>query len=293
VTTALTLFHRQDFSVLVHESAIATRDEALACASLVQTVKDSRTRDLAVEAQRELKTLLAAAETNRKALKAPVIDLGKAIDDTAKEYCGEVQREYARIDTLVCEWEEEQRNIARKIEEARQRDLAEAQRKIDEANRAAERERLRVEQQKAMEIQEANRKAAEAKNAAERKRLQEEAARKAAAEAERLKAEEAKRVEEAKRQQELLEQKRAEMGPPVTPTAAEGQSVREVMDFTVEDIHKLYLHKGQQCVDLSVKRAAVLALINAGGVREIPGLKIFPVTKNRVAANRQQKVLEV
>lgn len=275
----LVLFRRQDFSILVAPEAIDARDEAIAAASLVPVVKDKQTRDSAVDAMKGLKALLSSAENNRKALKAPVLDLGKKIDATAESFSKPIQEAYARVDTMVVEWETEQRELARKIELARERELQEAAAKIEADRLAAERERMQIELEKEREIQ-------AVKDAGEKARLE-------AIETERRKVEERKRHEEALRAAEALEQKRAEMGPPVNIETATGQSVREVWDFEVQDIHKLYISRGQQCVDLSVKRAAVLALINAGGQRDIPGLRIFTVTKNQIRPAKERKAIDV
>lgn len=286
-------FQRQDFTITTSPEALAARDEAIAQASLVQVVRDKLTRDAAVEAQKALKTQLKAAEDCRTTLKAPILQLGKRLDATAAEFAQPLQTEYARLDYAVCEYETEQREIARRLEEARQREIEAERRRLEEEARAAERARIIAEEAKRREIEEAQRQALEAKTAAARKAAAAEAERLAiAAEAQR-KIDEARRAEEDKARQETMAQKSAEFGPPSAPALAEGQSVRETWDFELQDIHRLYLSRGQQCVKLEVKRAEILSLINGGGVREIPGLRIFKVVKSRVAVGQQQKLIDV
>jgi len=285
----ITLFQRKDFSVITNTEALEAREEAIAVASLVRAVKDDASRDAAVEAQRGIKTLTAAAERDRSTLKKPVLDLGRLIDSTAQDYCLSLQESYTRLDAMVCEYEEEKRDLARRIEEVRQREIREAAAKIEAERLAAEKERLRIEAGKQAAIRAAEEKAARARNEESRSKAQAEAEKLKAQEAERLKSEESKRIEEAKSAADTLEQKRAEMGPPVALNTANGQSVKEEWDYRVTNIHQLYLSRGQQCVDLTEKRGAILALINVDGIREVPGLEIFKVTKNRVSAGRQRQ----
>ena len=246
MTTALTLFHRQDFRILVSDEAITQRDEAIACASLVRVVKDTSTQENAVNTLKEIKSLIDTAEKNREALKRPVIDLGRLIDKTERDYSADLKKEYARVNDLVIDYQEEQRQIAARLAAARQRDLEEEQRKLNAELQA------KIEANPKIDV-----------------------------------------AAEVAKQQEMLEQKKAEFTPPSAPIVAEGQSVKQEWDYEVTNIHLLYQARGQECVELTPRRGAIKALINAGGVREIAGLKIYAITKNQVRTTPQRKALDV
>lgn len=226
-------------SVTIGSQAYTDRQTALDDARMVRAVSDQFGQESAVDALRAVKALIAETEKARKAVKAPVLDLGKRIDTLASEFTGELEREAARLSGLLTAYELEQRRIA-----------AEEQRKRDEAERKAREEAARIERER----QEAERKALQSGDTE---------ARQAAARiaAERAKAEADARIAAAV----------AAQNAPVVERA-QGQVVSDHWTFDVVDIHAL----AAACPDLvtiTPKRADILALIKSG-TREIAGLTI-------------------
>jgi hypothetical protein len=98
-------------------------------------------------------------------------------------------------------------------------------------------------------------------------------------EADRKAQEEAAAVERV-RQEELTAQKMEAVGPQVGTVKAVGQSVKEEFDFQVTDIWLLArAHPG--LVRIEENRSEIMAVIKAG-MREIKGLRVFPVVKTQV-----------
>jgi len=123
MSQALVILTRKDFEILTAESALALREEVLACANLIWAVTNKATHDTAIQAQQDIKALLDATEKSRVALKAPVLKLGRDIDATAAGFAEELQKAYARIDRLVCEWQSAERARQAEIEALRQKEL--------------------------------------------------------------------------------------------------------------------------------------------------------------------------
>ena len=63
----------------------------------------------------------------------------------------------------------------------------------------------------------------------------------------------------------------------ITPSRPTAATVRRQLDYTVTDMHALYLAR-PDLVELTVRRAAVLTAISVPGV-DIPGLRVFQSTK--------------
>lgn len=248
-------------SVTIGSQAYTDRQTALDDARMVRAVTDQFGQGSAVDALRAVKTLIAETEKARKAVKAPVLDLGKRIDTLAAEFTGELEREAARLSGLLTGYELEQRRIA--AEEQRKRD--EAEHKAREESARIERERQEAEARARREAEEAERKAREAGDAEARKAAA-EARAKADAEAARVAAERAKAEADARIAAALAAQ-----NAPVVERA-QGQVVSDRWTFDVVDVRAL----AAACPDLvtiTPKRADILALIRSG-TREIAGLTI-------------------
>lgn len=144
-------------SVSFSENAVALRDAALATGALIGRVTNADEQNAAVLAQREIVGVIRSVEKARKEIKQPVIDYGRAIDDAAKKFILEVEKEEGRIANLISEFQlVERRRIA--AEEAKQRE-----------------ELARIERERAAEL-------AKAKTLEAQTKVMEEFSRKAAAE---------------------------------------------------------------------------------------------------------------
>ena len=225
----------------------------------------SDTRQEIATALADVNRLLKEVEKGRTEVKAPVLALGRKIDAAAEEFSAPLAAAQKRLQSVLTEDAKQQARITREAEEKRQAELRrqqEEERKrqaeIDRQAREAEQARL------AAERAEREAKTAEARAAAQ------EAARKAADEAAALAVQKEKEAAAAKLEQaELLCQ-------PVAPAKAAGTTVRNLWTFDVVDIHAVY-KAHPDLVELTVKRADVLALIRSG-TREIPGLSIWQET---------------
>lgn len=226
--------------------AIAQKRLAIEEAQLCQTVKDPFTQSAAVESMRALTKIERDVENDRQAVKKPVLDLGRQIDQAAAQFIADVKTEVGRLRGLLTGYEIEQR---KKAEEERRR-------QEEEARKAQEAERKRLAE---LERQ---------------KREAEEAARKAELAATPTEATQA--LQAAAVAEERVEALAAPVAQPmfVAPVVhrAEGSVYRENWTFDVADIHALYAAH-PDLVTLTVKRSDVLAKIRAGA-REIPGINI-------------------
>lgn len=276
------------YQLSVSPSAEEQKRSILARTAAILTVIDKPSLEAA---QRELTTLGIMrnwVEKGRKAVKAPVIDLGKQIDQTAKDFLGDIITEEARLSGLATEYVREEQRKAREAAEAAERErqriareeherqMAEMrkQREADEARMKAEREALEAERRELA--------AERAKDEA----AAEQARRDAAAAAERARLAEQEKQEAIRREQEALEASRRQQQAVTASVAAPDLAgVSEVIDFEVVDIAAFYAKFPQLC-EITVKRAEILAALKKseaknGKLPDVPGLRVFKNTKVR------------
>lgn len=188
-------------------------------------------------ARAEIKALAAMrnrVEKSRKAVKEPVLQVGRDIDAKAKDFVGAIEFEEKRISGLVGDY-------AAEVERERQRALREM-----EAKRQAEEKARR-------EKEEAERKAEEARIAAE------QAAWEATDEAQASKAAEAARIAEEKNKLAAeVAEKISDVVNVVGIIPAKAEGVKFTLDYEVSDITRLY-HSRPEFVKLEPKRAEILA----------------------------------
>lgn len=254
--------------VEIQADAYTRRSEVIESAKFCPPkVVDADTQTEVTNVVRDIKRLLKEVEDGRKAVKAPVLELGKKIDAAAAEFVATLETEANRLTGLLVGYETEQRRIAAEAEAKRQ---AEIRRQEAEARAAqAEIERKAREAEQAQLA--AERAAREATNAEARARAQEEARRAAEAQ-QQAAAEKAKQEEAAKLQQ-------AELMRAPSPTApkAAGTAVSQPWVFEVTDIKALHAAR-PELVDLVVRRNDIITRIRQGE-REIPGLRIYQDTR--------------
>lgn len=260
-------------TVHLAQSALDAKATALADARGILTVTSDMDAVLAGDSLTTIKGLLKACETGRKAIKEPVLELGRKIDATAAEYAAELVAESDRLSRLVSAHVEKKRREAEEIERKRQAEL----RRIEEERLAAEREAKRKADEEAARLaREAQAAIDAAKNAEEAERIKQravEAAERAKAEQERaaIAAEEAAKARAAQ-----------VMNAPVkaAPKIA-GVSVRPVWKFEVTDIRALYAARPDLVLLTPMVRDINAAI--ADGV-EIPGIKAWQESEARVRA---------
>lgn len=146
------------FSVAPSPSAITTRDALLSESAGFTAISNEIDYVAAADLLAEAKRLIRSVENARSEAKAPVLEAGKRIDATAKEFIVKLDAEVTRITNLVLRYREEQHRKA-----------AEAERKAREEAARIERERLAAEA-------EARRREEAARAEAERKRREAEEA---------------------------------------------------------------------------------------------------------------------
>ena len=248
-------------TIAIEPEFYALRSSALAESETVQAVTSPLAQRFAVESLRSLRALAKQVEDSRQAVKAPVLDLGKRIDATAKAAVETLSAEIDRITGLLNAYESEQRRIDAEAEAKRLAEERERQRIEAERTAVIERERLAAE--KAQRDAEAA--ARNASTAAERAKAQQEAQA----------VREVQRIAELKRQAEQEAAKLAAIAAAPVVMAApkpEGMRVNTPWTFDVLDAAALYKARPELC-NITPKRAEILTLIRAGS-REIPGLAI-------------------
>lgn len=329
MSSEIQIFGREADLIVFHPNALAVKEHALSLGALVGTVFDVDSNGMAVNAMRSIKEILSATEKTRKAVKEPVLELARKIDNAAKQYVAELETEYTRLQTASADYQTEQLERVRLQEEARRREaeriererIAEQMRIEEEARKAAEAVRIRAEEEARAAKAEAARIAKEAaeKAAAELRAAKSEqdrldaikraeaqkveAARKA--EADRLAAEqraklEAQRIsEQAERDAKAAAERRQqelEAMPAIAPATAPGQSSKRVWKWEVTNPFDL-VRVNPGLVDIKPRaaeiNAAVESLAKNGQTPKIVGLRIWEETKVEVRASRGGKVVDV
>ena len=322
--TALITLDMKSLSAAVTPQAVALRDTALETSALVGKVDDAATNANAAAAQAEITKVIRMAETARKAAKAPVLELGKAIDTAMEEFVAELKGEQMRVSRLIGDFHQ--------LEEAKRKAREEAARleaeRIERERRAEEmrilREQVAREAKERQEREEAARKVAEAgrreqaekeaaaraiqqaANAKERERLSKEQAERDAANALARELAEREAIE-LRRQQELAAakshdeldaaQERAsqmqaavQAAPLPEPVRASGQRIVKDWDVTVTDVW-LLAKAHPTCVKIEPLVGEIKTLLKAGV--KIAGITARETTKSVVATGRTPKAIEV
>jgi len=315
VTTDIELFRVNQGAVEVHAEASRLKEDALASGALIGIVTNEVSNAAAVEAMKEIKSVLSLAETTRQRIKQPVLDLARAIDGRAKEFSLELQEELNRLGQACADFQTAQLERVRAQERARQEELArierekrEALRKIEEEERRkAEEARRKIEEEERRRAEEARRKAAaeaaaarsEADRQAAFERAKAEAARLAVEAEARVKAEEQRLAAEANAQAKAEEERRAQeqmsLGPAPAAIRADGQTSKMTWSWEVTDIWTL-ARMQPALVEITPRRQQindVITSMSAAGEPKIPGLRIWPEMKVGVRVGRPKEAIDV
>jgi uncharacterized membrane protein YqiK len=244
----------EGYNLEVAPDIIAQKATLIEHSALIVSVNDQSSSDAAGDQIKKLAAMRNMVEKSRTTVKAPVLAVGKRIDELAKEFQASITEEENRLKRL-------QGDYAAAVLAERNRILRE-----QEAQRQAE-EKARREAEAAAAKIEADRIAAE-QAAWEATTPEEEAA--AVKAADEAKAAELKRLEEAAKAQAVV------TTPTFIPEAVKG--VKMVADFEVTDIDSLYRHNAG-LVTLTERRKEILDAIARQTIGEtlptIPGLRVF------------------
>ena len=292
-------------NVEISALAITAKDEALTSSALIGKVSNRAENEACVAAKKKIKGIMLDVERQRKALKEPVLEYGRAIDRTAEAFKLELDQELGRLTQLETEFlREEQRRVAEerrkqqeeleRIERERQAEL----RRIEEARLAEERKAREAAEAKARE----EREAAEALAREAKTKAQREAAERARIEAEqraeaaRIEAE--AKAEQARKQAEIEAQKVQERADqlayvesrPVEITRAAGQIVRE--EWVIDSINEFQLMKARPDLVRKVDFDMVGLKQSLAAGNTVPGVKAHKEIKT---GTRQAggKIIEV
>ena len=251
------------YGLTLKREAIELKKSLLELAAPIVAITGDGDLTTARAVVKDLAAFRVQLEKSRKAVKEPVIELGRKIDEAAEKFGADCAAEEKRITGLGQAYAAEAERVRREKAEAERR-AAEA------AARAAAEEARRVE----------------AAAAAERARIAAEARAAETAQADlvrRAQAAEAERI--AAQQAAARAQAAAAAATEATQFASPAvDGVKVELDYEVEDIHALYMEV-PSLVDLTPRRREILAMLNriaaSGAVPQIAGLKVVEKLKLR------------
>jgi len=133
MSTALMIRDDANLAVTIPDDARERKAHAMGVSLFVNRVTNADEQAKAVEAQQLLKTLASDVEKSRKEIKKPIIEFGRMIDDTAKEFTESLKAELNRTGKLVGDFVALEEAKIRAAEAKRVKELQEAERKREEA----------------------------------------------------------------------------------------------------------------------------------------------------------------
>ena len=297
------------FQPALAPAALAQIEAALSACALIGKVTNRAENDTAVTAMKSLKSLSLSLERERKALKEPYIEAGRAIDRVVAKARKELDHRNGEIECLVKDFilleqqrireeqEAQERELAR-IEDEKQAALAKIAAEAAEAERkareAAEAERLRIQAEREaaekLAREATNKKQREAAEAAriEAERWSEAARIKAERRSEaaaKIAADQAARITESADAQTALESK------PIEITRTAGQTVRK--QWVVKQINDLQLLRARPDLARKIEwdMVAIKEILSAGG--KLPGVTAMEDLRVTTRTNGRQAVIDV
>lgn len=287
-TTTLTLIG-DGYTLAITPDAEKIKAQILAQSARITAVASPADVETARAGLKEMAGFRIALEKSRKAVKEPVLELGKAIDDKAKEFGGDVAAEEKRIEGLITAYAAEQERKRREAEEhARRAAEEEARLKREKEQAELARQRAEIEaEQKRLELE-------RQRLEQERRAIATEAPKKSLAQV----MEERRKEREAQEAQERAEAAKAQVAT-IEGSIGEAQDlqvgaaeaiietqrvdgVKPDLDFTVASAAELYAAYPHLVQLVPMRReilAALKSLQNAGQKPELPGLRVTEVFK--------------
>lgn len=261
---------KTNYSIAVTDEALRKQTDALELSRAIKAVTTAEEQQDAVAAAGLAKGLIRTMEETREAEKRPFWDACVLIDSTAKNYKKPLLAEAERVQGLAAGYQREQDRIAAEAKAAQERQF--------KALREADERALRDIAAKAEAERRANLAAIAA--AQEDEAAKEAAQRKADADA-------AARSEEVRINQEAVQEQERERflaAQALVPARTEGARVKRFKDYQVMDMRALYLAR-PDLVELTERRAMILAAISIPNSPPIPGLYVFDSTKLQAKAS--------
>jgi myosin heavy subunit len=120
----------------VDPASIVLRDELLENARAVELVNDEFTQNLALNVLRDIKAKTKQCEDVRVELKAPILELGRKVDQAAKDYCTSLKEEQGRLERMNNAYVDAQLQKEREAKAAQEAELARLEterRKLEQA----------------------------------------------------------------------------------------------------------------------------------------------------------------
>jgi hypothetical protein len=119
----------KDFSGVpeITPDAYAIRKDALDAARPVAKVTTPEEQEVAVAALRKLKEVRQGMEASRKAVKAPVLELGRKIDAIAHDFLTECDKQEGRLQGMINHYQRKQLSVRSEQEDAIKSKLEQAQ----------------------------------------------------------------------------------------------------------------------------------------------------------------------
>ena len=99
----------QNAEIVVSDSYNKSRAVALIDARAIKSVTDGFTAEIATDTLKRLKKITRDVEAARKMVKAPVLELSRKIDGTAKDFVDEPSQEANRLSRLIGAWQAAER----------------------------------------------------------------------------------------------------------------------------------------------------------------------------------------
>lgn len=138
----ITLKNISGAEVSIEPGALEVREKLAAQAAQIREVATREAAELAAVALRDISQNLKEMEAARKAVKAPVLALGKKIDALAAEFSKPLEGEKARLSLLIGSYQaEEERKAREEVERIRREELERIKAAEEEKRRAEEAER--------------------------------------------------------------------------------------------------------------------------------------------------------
>lgn len=120
---ALVLHNIGGVSISVDASSEKLKADLLSECRDYSVIADEFSMNCASDLASRMKSLIADVEDGRKAVKAPVLDLGKRIDSTASEFSTPISTEMNRVLGLIQGYLKKQRQAAEELERMRQEEI--------------------------------------------------------------------------------------------------------------------------------------------------------------------------
>lgn len=255
--------------------ALHRKQELIAKGKEITQVTNTDEQTTALAAHRGLKALRVEVEAQRKAIKAPVLALGKQIDDVAATFIADAEKVEKYLEGHINHYQQKlQEEQRRREQEAEQQRLAAERAALDAQRAQQEAERKRLEAER-LELEAQQMKAGKRQEAAQ-------------AEADRI-AEEARRLQEEAIAKELEAESIPE---PIVAQVEQtkGVTAKEVKDYLVLGSNEFEQHKNlilfaakyPNLVKVEIRRRDLLDAIANGTITEAPGIQITSNLKTTI-----------